>query len=68
MSDPVLGEYCVIAAYNTGVGNVLRAFSRGKPSEAIAAINRLPPEAVYQQLRTGLPYQETRVYDPPGGR
>ena len=61
VSHNVSREYCVIAAYNTGPGNVLRTFSR----EATAAVNRinsLPPAAVYDQLRQRLPYQETRRY------
>ncbi len=60
ITDPVAREYCVIAAYNTGTGNVLRAF--GDRKAALAAINALPPRAVYDRLRASLPYQETSVY------
>jgi peptidoglycan lytic transglycosylase C len=59
--DEVSREYCVISAYNTGTGNVLKVFS-GKRDEAAALINRSGPATVYQKLRSGLPYQETRDY------
>ena len=61
VSNPVSREYCVISAYNTGAGNVLRAFS----SDRVAAVNRInsmQPPAVFDQLRRHLPYQETRRY------
>ena len=59
--DEVSREYCVISAYNTGTGNVLKVFS-AKRTEATAAINSSRPATVYQKLRGGLPYQETRDY------
>jgi len=61
VANSVSREYCVISAYNTGPGNVLRTFSRDKVT-AVNAINRLSPSAVYQKLRSNLPYQETRQY------
>jgi membrane-bound lytic murein transglycosylase C len=54
-------EYCVISAYNTGPSNVLKAFSRDKVA-AVNSINSLEPPGVYEKLRTGLPYEETRQY------
>ncbi len=54
-------EYCVIAAYNTGAGNVLKTFDRDR-KKAPARINRLAPGAVYQTLKAHLPYSETRRY------
>lgn len=64
--DPVSREYCAIAAYNTGPSNVYRAFSakngRARQDEALAAVNRLRPDAVYTALRNKLPYAETRSY------
>jgi membrane-bound lytic murein transglycosylase C len=54
-------EFCVISAYNTGPGNVLRTFSSDRVV-AVNAINSLQPPAVYERLRTGLPYGETREY------
>lgn len=55
--------YCTIAAYNTGSGNVARAFTQGRNvNEAAQVINRMNPAQVHQQLLERLPYQETRHY------
>jgi membrane-bound lytic murein transglycosylase C len=51
----------MIAAYNTGSGNVLRTFSRNR-KRAIAIINRLKPAAVYWKLKTQLNSREARRY------
>lgn len=61
--DPLSRQYCAIAAYNTGAGNVSRTFGK-TTSVATAArtINTLSPEQTYAQLRSNLPYQETRDY------
>jgi membrane-bound lytic murein transglycosylase C len=61
VANPVSREYCVISAYNTGPGNVLRAFSADRVA-AVNAINSMEPPAVYERLRTTLPYEETRQY------
>jgi len=61
VGNDVSREYCMISAYNTGAGNVLKVFSANR-TEAVNAINRSSPAAVYKKLRTGLPYQETRDY------
>lgn len=61
VGNSVSREYCVISAYNTGPGNVLRTFNRNQ-ADAVNEINRLEPSAVYERLRTGLPYAETRDY------
>lgn len=61
VADSVSREYCVIAAYNTGSGNVLRTFSKDQTA-AINEINRLHPGALYDALRARLPYEETRRY------
>ncbi len=61
IGNPVSREYCVISAYNTGPGNVLRTFNPNR-TEAVNQINRLEPPAVYEKLRTSLPYEETRQY------
>jgi len=59
--NPLSREYCVIAAYNTGSGNVLRAFHKNR-DRAIRIINRMPPAQVYQHLRKKLKYHEARRY------
>ena len=54
-------EYCVISAYNTGSRNMYKAFSSDSV-DAVNRINGLEPPAVYDRLRSNLPYQETRDY------
>lgn len=61
VANQVSREYCVISAYNTGPGNVLRTFSKNKVT-AVNTINSLSPSGVYQKLRSNLPYEETRQY------
>jgi len=61
VQNDVSREYCVISAYNTGAGNVLKTFSKGR-TEAINAINHKSPSEVYAKLRSDLPYEETRHY------
>ncbi len=56
-------EYCVIAGYNTGAGNVARAFTGKKNvNNATDKINRLNSEKVKQRLLQRLPYKETKKY------
>ena len=57
-------EYCVISGYNTGPGNVSRAFtgSAGRLSEAQSKANGMGPDELFDYLRTNLPYAETRDY------
>jgi membrane-bound lytic murein transglycosylase C len=54
-------DLCVIAAYNTGAGNVTKTFDKN-PKAALADINNLDSQALYERLRTSLPSQETRQY------
>jgi membrane-bound lytic murein transglycosylase C len=61
VDNSVSREYCAISAYNTGLRNVLRTFSKDMVA-AINQINSLEPPAVYEKLRQSLPYQETRDY------
>ncbi|MCC5880609.1 MAG: transglycosylase SLT domain-containing protein [Idiomarina sp.] len=58
---------CMVAAYNTGAGNVASVFhpqGRRQIRPAIQKINELQPEQVYEQLLASLPYEETRLYLP----
>ena len=55
--------YCTIAAYNTGAGNVARAFTgTTNLSAAMRHINNLNPKETYDRLINKLPYSETRHY------
>ncbi|WP_285163360.1 transglycosylase SLT domain-containing protein [Shewanella goraebulensis] len=65
IQDPLSRQYCVIAAYNTGAGNVAKTFNGGNNrsvNQAYAIINSLTPEQVYQKLVNDLPYSETQKY------
>jgi membrane-bound lytic murein transglycosylase C len=61
IDSQVSRDYCVIAAYNTGPRNVTRAFAPDK-KQALTDMNHLDPPALFDRLRTNLPYEETRVY------
>jgi membrane-bound lytic murein transglycosylase C len=55
--------YLMVAAYNTGAGNVSKAFTgEMKLNPAIEKINRMSSEEVYQHLIAYLPYDETKTY------
>jgi len=63
--DPKSRMYCTIAAYNTGAGNVARAFNRDRSTnirKASTVINQLEPQEVYDHLMQNLPYDETKNY------
>ena len=62
IEDPQSREYCVIAAYNTGAGNVARAFGERRLAAAVEKINSLAPDDVYDTLINNLPYDETINY------
>jgi membrane-bound lytic murein transglycosylase C len=56
-------EFCAIAAYNTGAGNVAWAFNRTTNiKKAISDINSMTSEQVYTMLRKNLKYEEARKY------
>ena len=61
IQNPVSREYCTIAAYNTGSGNVLRTFSSNRET-AVNIINSLHPAETYNKLRAGLNSKEARRY------
>lgn len=63
IKNPRSRLYCTIAAYNTGAGNVARAFT-GKTNikRAAEAINKMAPSEVLDALKKQLPYAETRAY------
>jgi membrane-bound lytic murein transglycosylase C len=73
IKDPAARQWATIAAYNTGVQNVVKSFSgeytKSKYASrwswkrhAINKINKMKPEQVYEHLRNYLPYEETRDY------
>lgn len=53
--------YCMIAAYNSGAGHLLQSFAR-KRSVAIAKINTMTPDQVYQFIRRYHLKKESRKY------
>lgn len=57
-------EYCAISGYNTGPGNLARAFTNttSKLAEAQARANGMAPDELFDFLRVNLPYAETRDY------
>ncbi len=61
IANPVSREYCAIAAYNTGAGNVLRTFSSDR-GRAVRIINSMTPPQVYARLRGRLQSAEARRY------
>jgi len=63
VENPMNRMLCSIAAYNTGAGNVCKAFGAGTSlSRAAPIINRMEPAEVYAKLHRDLPYAETRHY------
>jgi membrane-bound lytic murein transglycosylase C len=52
-----------IAAYNTGPGNVAKAFTGStRLGPAVEKANSMPIEEVHNTLRKKLPYEETQKY------
>ncbi|WP_051610037.1 murein transglycosylase domain-containing protein [Marinospirillum insulare] len=63
IENPESRTYCVIAAYNTGAGNVAKAFGAGTNiTRAAGTINRMSPQQVFNKLVSDLPYAETQNY------
>jgi len=63
IQDPQSRLYCTIAAYNTGAGNVARAFVRTNSVYAASKIiNTMTPDEVYNKLLRDLKYSEAKHY------
>lgn len=61
IKNPTALEYCIIASYNGGAGNLLRTFHKDRNS-AIAKINSMSAKDVYQRIVNHHPQQESRNY------
>jgi membrane-bound lytic murein transglycosylase C len=61
VTHPESREFCAIAAYNLGPNALLNTFARDR-DEAIAAINSLSPQELYEHLAKELPVRETRNF------
>ncbi len=63
IKNPISKMYCTIAAYNTGAGNVAKAFiGTYNINKASKKINSMTPSEVYKHLRLNLPHDETKQY------
>jgi len=63
IDDPLSRMYCSICAYNTGAGNVSKAFTgERRVGPAARIINTMTPDEVLSRLKQDLPYQETKDY------
>lgn len=63
VDDPLVRELLIISAYNTGAGNVARAYTGNTNlRRALEDINKLDPEETFDHLVINLPYDETRDY------
>ncbi|MBQ4857748.1 transglycosylase SLT domain-containing protein [Pseudoalteromonas sp. MMG007] len=63
VENPTSRMYCAIAAYNTGIGNLARAFNSGERGrmKAINKINKMTPEQVFEVIKTKT-HTETQRY------
>jgi membrane-bound lytic murein transglycosylase C len=63
IKDPQSRLYCAIAAYNTGAGNVAKAFiGSTNINRASQTINTMSSDDVFKKLMRNLPYNETKKY------
>ena len=63
IKNPTSRLLCTICAYNTGAGNVSKAFiGNTNIKKASLTINELTPKEVYKTLMRKLPYMETKKY------
>ncbi len=61
VADPLAREYCAVAAYNMGPNRFLRLYGPTN-EEAVARINTLTSDELYDDLTRRLPVRETRAY------
>lgn len=54
-------QYCMIASYNGGAGNLFKTFARGR-RHAIARINAMSDQQVYNTIVQSHPSRESRRY------
>ena len=59
--DPLVREYCMIAAYNGGTGNLLRTFHSDR-KKAVQRINAMSAAEVYRRIVRDHPKDESRRY------
>lgn len=63
VTSPLTRDYLAICAYNTGAGNVAKAYTgKTSPKGALPEINRRSEKENYDHLISNLPYEETRSY------
>ncbi|MDE7241042.1 transglycosylase SLT domain-containing protein [Desulfovibrio sp.] len=61
VTDPLSREYCTVAAYNMGPNRFLRLYG-ATSEEAVARINAMSADELYEDLTRRLPVRETRAY------
>lgn len=63
VNSPVVLDYLAISAYNTGAGNVARAYTGNTNiRQAVRKANEMTDQENYDHLVANLPYRETRNY------
>ncbi|MFA5832574.1 MAG: murein transglycosylase domain-containing protein [Bacteroidota bacterium] len=63
VKDPRSRIYCAISAYNTGPGNVAKAFTgKRNVNQALPKMNALTSDELFEHLKKNLPFEETRSY------
>lgn len=61
VTDPLSREYCAVAGYNMGPNRFLRLYGANS-EEAVARINAMSADELYEDLTRRLPVRETRAY------
>ncbi|MFW6347543.1 MAG: transglycosylase SLT domain-containing protein, partial [Cyclonatronaceae bacterium] len=63
VASPLVHEYMIICAYNTGAGNVAKAYTGNtRIGDAVEIANGMSPEENFNHLLEHLPYEETIDY------